>query len=279
MRSLKDSGEPFYLQIAERLRELIGTLSAGERLPSEPQLAKQFSVSRFTVAKAVEQLVNDGLITRKQGSGTFVAEAPLRREPGYLLSFTEAVEAAGHKATHQVLALKPTAWEPDLPYGEGESLLLFDRLRLVDGVPVARHRSILSARIVAEIGLTQELAATADFSLYRRFEQCGLTVATARERLVARLASAEERRLLSLNERSVVVSVQRQTYSADGMVLDAVNAVYDARSYAYEARLSRQHDLGNQKIKMENGNEISSLQHDDHHGPRLGPWGDGQRSG
>ncbi|MFM2281073.1 MAG: hypothetical protein RLZZ444_3304, partial [Pseudomonadota bacterium] len=68
MRSLKDSGEPFYLQIAERLRELIGTLSAGERLPSEPQLAKQFGVSRFTVAKAVEQLVNDGLITRKQGS-------------------------------------------------------------------------------------------------------------------------------------------------------------------------------------------------------------------
>ena len=48
------------------------------------------------MAKAVEQLVDEGLVTRRQGSGTFVAEAPLRRAPGYLLSFTEAVEAAGH---------------------------------------------------------------------------------------------------------------------------------------------------------------------------------------
>ena len=74
MARLLETGEPYYLQIAGQLRDMVDSLPAGERLPSEPRLAKDFRVSRFTVAKAVEQLVKDGLIVRKQGSGTFVAE-------------------------------------------------------------------------------------------------------------------------------------------------------------------------------------------------------------
>jgi GntR family transcriptional regulator len=253
---------------------MVDTLPAGERLPSEPQLAKDFRVSRFTVAKAVEQLVKDGLIVRKQGSGTFVAEAPLRRQPGYLLSFTEAVVAAGHRATHKVLAFRPVEWSPGLPYSPETPLILFDRLRFVDGMAVARHRSTLSAALVEQVGLTEAAASAADFSLYRHFEDHGLTVATANERLVARLADAEERALLDLADDAVVVSVGRHTFSYDGTPLDAVDAAYDARHYSYEARLTRQPDMGNPKTQ-ENGNEIQSPDMDGHHGPRLGPWDGG----
>ncbi len=98
---------PIYLQIADGLKARIESLGPGARIPSEPQLARDWGVSRFTVAKAVEQLVDEGLITRRQGSGSFVAEAPLRRAPGYLLSFTEAVSAAGHSASHRLLGSKP----------------------------------------------------------------------------------------------------------------------------------------------------------------------------
>src|SRR5262245_58231316 len=122
---------PLYVQIAEKLREEISRLDSGTRIASEPQLAKEWGVSRFTVARAVEQLVDEGLITRRQGSGTFVAEAPLRRAPGYLLSFTEAVEAAGHKATHRLLAFEPVGWYVGLPYPRGAGLMLLDRLRFV----------------------------------------------------------------------------------------------------------------------------------------------------
>ena len=275
MARLLDTGEPYYLQIAGRLRDMVDTLPAGERLPSEPQLAKDFRVSRFTVAKAVEQLVKDGLIVRKQGSGTFVAEAPLRRQPGYLLSFTEAVVAAGHKATHQVLAFRPVEWWPGLPYSPETPLILFDRLRFVDGIAVARHRSILSAELAAAIGLTEDVAKTPDFSLYQHFEDHGLTVATANERLVARLADAEERALLDLADDTVVVSVSRHTFSYDGTPLDAVDAVYDARHYSYEARLTRQPDIGNQQQTLERKDETQSFDVDGHNGPRLGPWGDG----
>ncbi|MCB1444535.1 MAG: GntR family transcriptional regulator [Rhizobiaceae bacterium] len=276
MTRLLDTGEPYYLQIAQRLRSMIDSLPAGERLPSEPRLARDFAVSRFTVAKAVEQLAKDGLIVRKQGSGTYVAEAPLRRQPGYLLSFTEAVRAAGHASTHKVLSFRSAPWTPGLPYAPDERLVLLDRLRFVEGVGVARHRSVLSAGLLDRIGLTREIVSAPDFSLYRYYEDHGLKVATGNERLVARLASEEERRLLRLGDDTVVVSVNRQTFAQDGTPLDAVEATYDARHYSYEARLTRQPEPGNPRSKQENQDASKSPDHDGHHGPRLGPF-DGDR--
>ena len=272
MTKLLDTGEPYYRQIADRLRDMVLDLPSGERLPSEPMLAKSFKVSRFTVAKAVEQLVNDGLIYRKQGSGTFVAEAPLRRQPGYLLSFTEAVQAAGHLATHSVLEFRRIPWSAGLPYAEDEGLVLLDRLRLVDGIAVARHRSVLSAELVERIGLTEAVVRRADFSLYSHFADSGLQVASANERLIARLANEAETRLLGLSRNAVVVAVNRQTFAADGTPLDAVDATYDARHYSYEARLTRGAEPGNEKINKEQRHDIQKLDPDGHNGPRLGPW-------
>ena len=267
---------PLYVQIAEKLREEISSLDSGTRIASEPQLAREWGVSRFTVARAVEQLVDEGLITRRQGSGTFVAEAPLRRAPGYLLSFTEAVEAAGHKATHQVLAFDPIDWYEGLPYPRGADLVLLDRLRFVDGHAAARHRSVLSAELVAATGLTREIAARSSFSLYRFFDQHGLSVHSAREQLVAQSASADDRRLLGLKRGAVVVAVIRHSFTGNGMPLDAVSATYDARRYSYEARLVRAQ--GNSSA-WERDHEDRNRDRLGHIGPRLGPWGEHRNHG
>ncbi|BCP55518.1 GntR family transcriptional regulator [Kaistia sp. 32K] len=266
----RDRDGPLYLQIADRLREDIASLGEGARIPSEPQLARDWGVSRFTVAKAVEQLADEGLITRRQGSGTFVAAAPLRRQPGYLLSFTEAVEAAGHKATHQLLEFGEARWQPSLPYPEGAELIRLDRLRLVDGRAVALHRSVISAELAREIGLTREVAASQAFSLYRFFEERGLSVHSATERLVACAAEPEDRKLLNLGGDAVVVAVARHSFAADGTPLDAVNAVYDARRYSYEATLVRQ--PRNHGPNTENADENHLDGARGHDGPRLGPW-------
>lgn len=269
----RDFHGPLYQRIADQLREDIGAMGHGERIPSEPRLAKDWGVSRFTVAKAVEQLVDEGLIVRRQGSGSFVAEAPLRRAPGYLLSFTEAVEAAGHTASHRLLAFAPVQWRDDLPYPEGTSLTLLDRLRLVDGIAVARHRSVLSTELMASIGLTEAAAGAPSFSLYRYFGDHGLSVRTATERLIACVADPVDRDLLGLKGDAVVVAVTRHSFADDGTPLDAVSAVYDARRYSYEARLVRQHPSGNND--QEDSHDETSDGHG-HIGPRLGPWGSGR---
>jgi GntR family transcriptional regulator len=274
-RSGAHSG-PLYVQIADRLREEISSLDSGTRIASEPQLARDWGVSRFTVARAVEQLVDEGLITRRQGSGTFVAEAPLRRAPGYLLSFTEAVEAAGHKATHRLLAFEPVGWYEGLPYPRGAALVLLDRLRFVDGHAAARHRSVLSAELVSTTGLTREVASRSAFSLYRFFDEHGLSVHSASEQLVAQTASADDRRLLVLKKGAVVVAVIRHSFAADGTPLDAVSATYDARRYSYEARLVRA--PGNSST-WETDHEDRNRDRLGHIGPRLGPWGEHRKLG
>lgn len=266
-------GAALYRQIADALRQRIAGLAPGERLPSEPRLAMDWGVSRFTVARAVQQLVDEGLITRRQGSGTFVAEPPLRRTPGYLLSFTEAIEAAGHTATHRLLTFEPTAWHDRLPYPRDVPLLLLDRLRLVDGLPVARHRSVLAADLVAATGLTSAIATAATFSLYRFLGEHGRSVHSATERLVACMASSDDRKLLGLRRNAVVVAVTRYTYAADGTPLDAVSAIYDARRYSYEARLARQNNAPS--AREDDNDQVMGDRHQ-HLGLRL-DLGDRQR--
>ncbi len=271
MRQTQD--HPLYMRIAEDLRARIAALSPGDRIPSEPQLARDWGVSRFTVARAVGQLADEGHIVRRQGKGSFVAEAPLRRVPGYLLSFTEAARAAGHKSSHRLLSFGPAEWRPGLPYDRGSRLVLADRLRFVDGQAVARHRSILSAELMDRIGLTEKVMRAPDFSLYGFFDRSELQASHADERLVARLASKDERHVLKLPANAVVVAVTRHSFAADGTALDAVDAVYDARGYSYEARLVRQHEP-NVNSSGENGNEDLNSDRGNQLGPRLGPWGD-----
>ncbi len=276
---LRRNGEPLYRQIADNLRDEIVGLDSGTRIPSEPELARAWRVSRFTVAKAVESLVDEGLITRRQGSGSFVAEAPLRRQPGYLLSFTEAVLAAGHTATHRLLAFEPAEWQQGVPYPRGARIVLLDRLRFVDGVAMARHRSLLPADLVAATRLTAAVAAEASFSLYRLFEDCGLTVQYASERLFARVAELAEQELLELADDAVVVAVDRRSYTADGTLLDAVEAIYDARRYSYEAQLLRRQPFKKTNPREENDNDQIPDHARSHNGPRLGPWNPGSDGG
>ena len=240
---------PLYRQVVDRLRREIAGKAPGERIDSEPQLTKRFGVSRFTVARAIEILVDEGLVNRRQGLGSFVAAPTLKRAPVYLLSFTEAVSVSGGSPSHRLLAFRPTPWRETLPYDEDEELIALDRLRLVESMPTAIHRSVVSAALAERVGLTADVAASPRFSLYRLFDEAGLPAARGVENLRARSATPEEAELLGLqdDENRVVMAVRRQTFAADGSILDFVDAVYDARRYAYEAEIRR--DRGSASLR------------------------------
>jgi GntR family transcriptional regulator len=264
---------PLYLQLVDWLREDIAGKQPGDRVDSEPKLAERFGVSRFTVTRAIEILVDEGLIRRRQGLGSFVAPPPLRRAPSYLCSFTDAIAAQGRAATHRLLAFGPAAWREGLPYDQAEALVRMDRLRLVDRVPTAIHRSVVAAALAKRIGLTRKLAAAPGCSLYRMFRDAGLVVARGDEKLWARSATAEEAELLQLGDDSVVMEVTRNTYDSSGTLLDAVDAVYDARRYTYQAEIrSDLAETASPEKKMEVGYANRNDRRD--FGPRLGPWSD-----
>jgi GntR family transcriptional regulator len=276
------SGRPLYRQLVDWLRSDIARRAVGDRIESEPQLAERFGVSRFTVTRAIEILVDEGLIRRRQGLGSFVAPPPLQRAPSYLSSFTEAVEAQGQRASHRLLHSGPVAWRRDLPYPEGVALVGMDRLRLVEGEPTAIHRSVIDAGLADRIGLTRSVARTPRFSLYRLLDQAGLKIERGVETLRARLATPEEARLLEIGDEPVVMAVRRETRERDGALLDVVDAVYDARRYSYQAEIRRDTTAtlasSHPRKAMEKDHESKS-NIGRHFGPRLGPWTgrDGER--
>lgn len=138
----KKSQSPLYQQLMLRLKNDVaaGVYPAGGRIPSEQVLCDTYGVSRVTVRKAMLDLVQEGLLVRRQGKGTFVAEEKLRKDLSMITSFTDACEARGHRASARLVSIQ---WEEaaaedmeKLGVPEGGRVLEICRLRLSDGDPV-----------------------------------------------------------------------------------------------------------------------------------------------
>jgi GntR family transcriptional regulator len=221
-------------------------------------------MSAATVAKAIEGLVDEGRLVRRQGKGTYVVAQPLTRLPGQMRSFSDSVVAAGRRPRSELIAFGPIAWTADAPYPPEQTLVRLERLRFADSAPVAIHRSLLAKSVSDAHGLTDAIVARPDFSLYRALERAGFAVDHCVERLAARLPRAEERDLLRLGATGVVMVIQRQTYGADQRLLDCVVAIHDCRHYGYQALLMRDPEAkippALARRESENGKVLSEAQ-------------------
>lgn len=243
MNAQRSPAQPLYVRLAEQLRE--GILSKrwnpGDTLPSEPELCAQHSVSRGTVVKAIELLIQEGLVQRKQGSGTFVSKPTLHRQPGFLMSFSEAVRQQNRAPSQKLLELSHLSPAEAREYGCTTPMVRLLRLRLVDGIPWAIHDCVLPvsvAKRLAEFAEGDQQALHApDFSIYAAYARAGLEVDHAEETLVARLATAQEAKLLGIKRNSALMTIHRKSFDARGDLLEIVESDYPGETYSYQARL------------------------------------------
>jgi GntR family transcriptional regulator len=100
-----DLHKPIYVQIQEYLAERIleGELPPEARIPSERELSQELGVSRMTVRRSITELVNEGLLERRHGAGTFVAKPKVTYEASELIDYTRAMRSHGLVDTHQLL--------------------------------------------------------------------------------------------------------------------------------------------------------------------------------
>jgi len=138
----KKSQSPLYMQLMARLKNDIeaGVYAAGARIPSEQLLCETYGVSRVTVRKAMLDLVQEGLLVRRQGKGTFVADEKFQRDLSYITSFTDACRERGHEAGARFISIQRENASPEecarLKLPEGSSVVEICRVRLCDGEPV-----------------------------------------------------------------------------------------------------------------------------------------------
>ncbi len=234
---------PRYLVLADELRRRIrdGEFKPGDRLPSESQLCLANGVSRGTVVRAIEKLVADGIVHRRQGVGTFVARPSLHRQSGKLLSFSRSASAEGLKAQQSLIAFGRASGDRARQFRCDLPAVFLDRLRSVEGAPCAVHRSIIPWAVASKVKALGDFgdAVRSDpvFSLYAALDEAGFEVVEARERITSRLAGCEDAGHLNVAETAPVMVVFRRSYDATGRLVEAVEAVYLSEFYSYDVRL------------------------------------------
>lgn len=143
--------EPLHHALRARLRELIAGARPGDRLPSERSLSQRWGVARMTVRNATDGLVAEGLVERRQGSGTYVLPQPVVRFLG-LTSFTQDMRERGLVPSSRLLAFDVIAADPGVAHqlriAIGDEVIRFTRLRLGSGEPMAVETTWIAATLV-----------------------------------------------------------------------------------------------------------------------------------
>lgn len=148
---LKNDSTPLYLQVKNKVKKDIrtGILKPGDKLPSETQMQKEYSMSRVTIRNAMAELETEGYIIKVQGKGSFVAQSDMLRLPIGVTSFSEDARIQGVEISSKVLkaCVEDRPSEIDREFfkipGEGE-IMVVKRLRSVNGVPMVIEENHLS---------------------------------------------------------------------------------------------------------------------------------------
>lgn len=147
----KDSRLPLYCQLMEKLKEQIhsGVYKVGDQIPTEPELAEKYKISRITVRKTIEQLCQQGYLVKQQGKGTFVETPKIYRkiEQQSNVSFTEACRQNGRVPLSHVISyetIKADEWIQDfLKLAIGAKVIFITRLLLADNIPIIMEKIYL----------------------------------------------------------------------------------------------------------------------------------------
>ena len=211
------AGQPLYVQIAEALLARIetGELSAGARLPPERELSETLGVNRLTLRRALRELEGRGLLHRRPGIGTFVAEPKIERRAGWLVSFTRGMEQRGYTAGARLLSMDsrpvdaPQAAELGLPVSSMVYVIL--RLRTMNTEPVPLERYTLSKNRFA--GLDRfDLESRSVLEVLET--EYGAAIARARQSLEPVLASATEAEWLGVPSGAPLMLERRLSFDA-----------------------------------------------------------------
>jgi GntR family transcriptional regulator len=227
---------PLYQQLQRAIREAIESrvLSPDDALPAERQIASELAVSRITVRKAIDGLVEEGLLVRRQGSGNFVA-ARIEKNFAKLTSFSEDMRARGRVPKSEWLKKAEGTVTPEealtLRLSPGTPVFRFHRLRFADDAPMSLEYTTVVASCLPSID-------TVGSSLYEALQLVGNRPVRALQRLRALLLKADQAKLLHAHEGDAGLLVERVGFLRDGQAVEFCQSFYRGDTYDFVAELS-----------------------------------------
>jgi GntR family transcriptional regulator len=240
--SVKSGPLPRYYQLKEIIRERIrsGEWEPGSLIPSERELCERYGISRMTARQSVGELVNEGLLYREQGKGTYVGRPKIAQQLLRLTGFTEDMRAREQRPGAKVLGAE--MWPADetaadrLRIKVGQPVFRLRRLRLADAEPLALETSCMSF-IGCERLLENDLERD---SLYQLLDVVyDVPPVEAEQELEADLADADEAELLGVDIGSAVLRTRRVTITRRQVPVEYATSVYRGDKYRFYTRMVR----------------------------------------
>lgn len=219
---------PVYIQIHNQIKKDIesGKWKVGERIPSERSLSLNFHVSRMTLRQAIQTLVEEGILERKVGSGTFVANSKVQEKMTGTTSFTEIMKQQGREPFSKTISYHitdPTLSEiENLDLQTGEQILRMERIRYADMQPICVETTSIPTSIVAD--LSKKDITT---SFYDALEnKAGYVLGKANQNITATLASEKIAGLLDVKRNSAILRLRQLTFLDNGKPFEYVRTQY-----------------------------------------------------
>ena len=234
--SLERGRGPLYQKLQQALREAIQNrvLAPDEALPPERDLAQEFAVSRITVRKALDGLVAEGLLNRRQGAGTFVA-ARVEKNFSKLSSFTEDMISRGRTPRSEWLKRAEGTVTPEesmvMGLSPGTPVYRFNRIRFADDAPMALEYTTVP-------GFSLPSAEAVGASLYEALAVAGHRPARALQRLRAVLFTTEQATLLKIRAGDPGLLIERRGFLKDGRAVEYTQSYYRGDAYDFVAELN-----------------------------------------
>ena len=219
---------PVYIQIHNQIRKEIesGKWSVGERIPSERQLSQDFDVSRMTLRQAIQTLVDEGILQRQVGSGTYVASSKVQEKMSGTTSFTEITESQGKRPSSKTVSYHvadPSISEMEkLKLKDGDQILRMERIRYADNQPICFEVATIPVDIVKSLD-KEDITS----SLYKALEnKAGLKLGNATQTVSAILASEKIANFLNVKRGSAILRVRQVTTLDDDRPFEYVRSQY-----------------------------------------------------
>jgi GntR family transcriptional regulator len=229
-------------QIRQQVIQLIQQLGIGEAIPSERKLSSDLGVSRLTLRAALDELVREGYLVRRHGSGTFVGEPKIAQQLT-LTSFSEDMRRRGMVPDSRTVSLENVHAGPQvaraLSISPDAHVFRIRRLRLADGDPMALETLHVPVSLVP--GLTASQLEHGSF--YELLEQrYGLTIASGLQTIEPTVTNEEESHMLDVPLHSPAFLFERTSHMRTGETVEFVRSIYRGDRYRLVAELSQRRE-------------------------------------
>lgn len=231
-----------FKEIADKISIKItdGSYSSEQKLPSEYDLAKEFNVSRLTIRKAIDLLINQNILVKQKGKGTYIMKQTNKFQSGKngLLSFTESAKAYGKTSNASLIKFEkltsvPEEVQENLQLIE-EAVFHVKRLRFFDEDPMTIEEVFIKESLLDESALEKNLTG----SIFKLIEEKS-DISYSHQEIEAILATEELSHYLTVEQGQPLLLVHTTTYSATGQPILFDKSYYRADKYTFKNILHR----------------------------------------